>query len=43
MPSSDAARRGAELRRLVEHHNYRYHVLDDPEVRTATTTRSTTS
>jgi DNA ligase (NAD+) len=22
----------AELRRLVEHHNYRYHVLDDPEV-----------
>ena len=28
----DAARRVAELRRLVEHHNYRYHVLDDPEV-----------
>jgi DNA ligase (NAD+) len=22
----------AELRRLVEHHNYRYHVLDDPEL-----------
>jgi DNA ligase (NAD+) len=22
----------AELRRLVEHHNYRYHVLDDPEI-----------
>ena len=21
-----------ELRRLVDHHNYRYHVLDDPEV-----------
>jgi DNA ligase (NAD+) len=21
-----------ELRRLIEHHNYRYHVLDDPEV-----------
>jgi len=24
--------RAAELRRLVEHHNYRYHVLDDPEI-----------
>jgi DNA ligase (NAD+) len=24
--------RAAELRKLVEHHNYRYHVLDDPEV-----------
>ncbi|MGH3078364.1 MAG: NAD-dependent DNA ligase LigA [Gaiellaceae bacterium] len=22
--------RAAELRRLIEHHNYRYHVLDDP-------------
>ena len=22
----------AELRRLIEHHNYRYHVLDDPEI-----------
>jgi DNA ligase (NAD+) len=32
MPSSDPADRVAELRRLVEHHNYRYHVLDDPEV-----------
>ena len=32
MPSSDPAARVAELRRLVEHHNYRYHVLDDPEV-----------
>jgi DNA ligase (NAD+) len=32
MTSSDAARRVAELRRLVEHHNYRYHVLDDPEI-----------
>jgi len=29
--SSDAAR-AAELRRLIEHHNYRYHVLDDPEI-----------
>jgi DNA ligase (NAD+) len=32
MVSSDAADRVAELRRLVEHHNYRYHVLDDPEI-----------
>ena len=32
MPSSDAAARVQELRRLVEHHNYRYHVLDDPEL-----------
>jgi DNA ligase (NAD+) len=24
--------RAAELRRLIEHHNYRYHVLDDPEI-----------
>ena len=32
MPSSDAAEKVAELRRLVDHHNYRYHVLDDPEV-----------
>ncbi len=26
------AKRIAELRKLVEHHNYRYHVLDDPEL-----------
>jgi DNA ligase (NAD+) len=26
------AERIAELRRLIEHHNYRYHVLDDPEI-----------
>ena len=32
MPSSDPSARVAEVRRLVEHHNYRYHVLDDPEV-----------
>ena len=34
MPRSkpDVAERIAELRRLVEHHNYRYHVLDDPEI-----------
>jgi DNA ligase (NAD+) len=24
--------RVADLRRLIDHHNYRYHVLDDPEV-----------
>jgi DNA ligase (NAD+) len=24
--------RAAELRRLIEHHNYRYHVLDEPEL-----------
>ena len=29
---SKAAKRAAELRRLLEHHNYRYYVLDDPEV-----------
>ena len=34
MPSSDAAK-VAELRRLLEHHDYRYHVLDDPEVEDA--------
>jgi DNA ligase (NAD+) len=32
MASSDVAARVDELRRLVEHHNYRYHVLDDPEI-----------
>ncbi len=26
------AERAAELRRLIEHHNYRYHVLDEPEL-----------
>jgi DNA ligase (NAD+) len=30
--SSSRAARAEELRRIVEHHNYRYHVLDDPEV-----------
>lgn len=30
--SSDAGARIAELRRLVEHHSFRYYVLDDPEV-----------
>jgi DNA ligase (NAD+) len=34
MPRSkpDVSERIGELRRLVEHHNYRYHVLDDPEI-----------
>jgi DNA ligase (NAD+) len=32
MAGSEAARRADELRRLIEHHNYRYYVLDDPEV-----------
>ncbi len=27
-----ASARVAELRRLIEHHNYRYHVLDEPEI-----------
>jgi DNA ligase (NAD+) len=30
--SSEVVAKAAELRRHVEHHNYRYHVLDDPEV-----------
>src|ERR1700733_14299906 len=28
----DPAERAAELRREIEHHSYRYHVLDDPEI-----------
>jgi DNA ligase (NAD+) len=34
MSSRTAApeQRAAELRRLIEHHNHRYHVLDDPEL-----------
>jgi DNA ligase (NAD+) len=30
--SSDPAARAAELRRVIAHHLYRYHVLDDPEI-----------
>jgi DNA ligase (NAD+) len=30
--ASSAAERVRELRRQLDHHNYRYHVLDDPEV-----------
>jgi DNA ligase (NAD+) len=33
--TSKAAERAAELRRLLEHHNHRYHVLDDPEIEDA--------
>ena len=29
---SKASTRAAELRRLLEHHNHRYYVLDDPEI-----------
>src|SRR5438874_340084 len=29
---SDAKRRVEELRDLIDYHNYRHHVLDDPEV-----------
>ncbi len=33
LPPSDAERRrAAVLREQLHHHNYRYHVLDDPEV-----------
>ena len=30
--SDRTAARAAELRRLLAHHLYRYHVLDDPEI-----------
>jgi DNA ligase (NAD+) len=32
MTRSEAHKRADELRRLIEHHNYSYYVLDDPEV-----------
>ena len=32
MTKADAIRRVDELRRNIEHHSYRYHVLDDPEI-----------
>jgi len=32
MAASVDLKRAAEIRRLIEHHNYRYYVLDDPEV-----------
>jgi len=30
--SEDVRKRAAELRRLLEHHNHRYYVLDEPEI-----------
>jgi DNA ligase (NAD+) len=30
--TTSAAKRVRELRKQIDHHNYRYHVLDDPEV-----------
>jgi DNA ligase (NAD+) len=30
--TASTAARAAELRRLIEHHNHRYHVLDEPEI-----------
>ena len=32
MSASEGAARAAELRAQLHHHNYRYHVLDDPEI-----------
>jgi DNA ligase (NAD+) len=32
LPSSEERKRAEELRRLIDHHLYRYHVLDDPEI-----------
>ena len=31
-PSEKQRKRAAQLREQLHHHNYRYHVLDDPEV-----------
>jgi DNA ligase (NAD+) len=31
-PDEHTRRRVAELRRAIEHHNYRYYILDDPEI-----------
>jgi DNA ligase (NAD+) len=31
-PSKAVEKRVEELRRLVDYHLYRYHVLDDPEI-----------
>ncbi|PZN32992.1 MAG: DNA ligase [Proteobacteria bacterium] len=32
MPAQDPKKRARELREQIEWHNYRYHVLDDPEI-----------
>lgn len=31
-PPPDAQRRAAELRAIIDRHNYRYYVLDSPEI-----------
>ena len=31
-PSEKQRKRAAQLREQLHHHNYRYHVLDDPEI-----------
>jgi DNA ligase (NAD+) len=31
-PKKQAEKRAAELREMIDHHSYRYHVLDDPEI-----------
>lgn len=31
-PASEASARAAALREAIDHHNYRYYVLDDPEI-----------
>ena len=31
-PSAEIRQRVADLRRDIEHHNYRYYILDDPEI-----------
>ena len=33
--TAEPAERASELRRLITHHNHRYHVLDDPEIEDA--------
>ena len=32
MTKAEATRRASELRKTIEHHAYRYHVLDEPEI-----------
>ena len=36
--SREVARRARELRELIENHNYRYYVLDDPKSPTRSST-----
>ena len=37
MTQAEAHKRADQLRRLIEHYNYRYYVLDDPEELSPTT------